>query len=32
MTALTLPDLLAFAWFLAAWIGYSFVLEKTDKG
>jgi uncharacterized membrane protein len=32
MTALTLPNLLAFAWFLAAWVGYSVVIEKTDKG
>jgi uncharacterized membrane protein len=32
MNALTLPDLLAFAWFLGAWIGYSLVIEKTAKG
>jgi uncharacterized membrane protein len=32
MTALTLPDLLAFAWFLVAWVGYSVLIEKTDKG
>ena len=32
MTALTLPDLLAFAWFMAAWIAYSIVIEKTEKG
>ena len=25
-------DLLAFAWFLGAWIGYSLVIEKTAKG
>jgi uncharacterized membrane protein len=32
MTALTLPDLLAFVWFLGAWIAYSVVIEKTAKG
>jgi uncharacterized membrane protein len=32
MTSLTLPDLLAFAWFLGAWIAYSVVVEKTAKG
>ena len=32
MTALTLPDLIAFAWFVGAWIGYSIVIEKTAKG
>jgi uncharacterized membrane protein len=32
MTALTLPDLLAFAWFLGAWIVYSAVIENTAKG
>jgi len=32
VTALTLPDLLAFAWFLGAWIAYSIVIEKTAKG
>jgi uncharacterized membrane protein len=32
MTALTLPDLLAFAWFMGAWIVYSIVIEKTEKG
>jgi uncharacterized membrane protein len=32
MPTLTLPDLLAFAWFLAVWIGYSIVIEKTAKG
>jgi len=32
MTTLALPDLLAFAWFCAAWIGYSIVIEKTEKG
>jgi uncharacterized membrane protein len=25
-------DLIAFAWFLTAWIGYSYVIERTDKG
>ena len=29
---LTLPDILAFAWFLGAWIVYSIVIEKTAKG
>ena len=32
MLAFTLPDLLAFAWFASAWIGYSIVIEKTAKG
>jgi uncharacterized membrane protein len=32
MTALTPPDLLALAWFLVAWLGYSFVVENTAKG
>ncbi|MBI5910686.1 MAG: DUF599 family protein, partial [Betaproteobacteria bacterium] len=32
MPAFTLPDLLAFAWFLGAWIAYSIVIEKTAKG
>ena len=32
MTAFTLPDQLAFAWFLGAWIAYSIVIEKTPKG
>ena len=32
MPAFTLPDLLALAWFLGAWIGYSIVIEKTAKG
>lgn len=32
MTALTLPDLFAFAWFIGAWIVYSVVIEKTEKG
>jgi uncharacterized membrane protein len=32
MPALALPDLLAFAWFLIAWIGYSIVIERSPKG
>ncbi|HYC16767.1 MAG TPA: DUF599 family protein [Pseudolabrys sp.] len=32
MTALTLPDLAACAWFLGAWIIYSIVIEKSAKG
>ena len=32
MTALALPDLVAIAWFLIAWIGYSYVIERTVKG
>lgn len=32
MTVLNLPDLLAFAWFVAVWIGYSIVIEKTAEG
>lgn len=32
MTALTLPDLAAVAWFVGAWIVYSIVIEKTAKG
>ncbi|MBI4367262.1 MAG: DUF599 domain-containing protein [Deltaproteobacteria bacterium] len=32
MPALTLPDILAIAWFLGAWIAYSIVIEKTAKG
>jgi len=32
MTALSLPDLAAFAWFAGAWIVYSFVIENTAKG
>lgn len=32
MPSFTLPDLLALAWFLAAWIAYSIVIEKTAKG
>jgi hypothetical protein len=30
MTALTLPDLAAFAWFLGAWIVYSIVIERES--
>lgn len=32
MMDLHLPDLLAFAWFLGAWIAYSIVIERTAKG
>ncbi len=32
MSPFTLPDLLALGWFLAAWIAYSIVIEKTPKG
>jgi uncharacterized membrane protein len=32
MPVLTLPDLLAIAWFLGAWIIYSIVIERTEKG
>jgi uncharacterized membrane protein len=32
MTALTVPDLIAFAWFLAAWLGYSAAVEYTARG
>jgi len=32
MPALTPPDLAALAWFLAAWLGYSLVIEKSAKG
>jgi uncharacterized membrane protein len=32
MPVLALPDLLAFAWFVAAWLGYSIVIERTGKG
>ena len=32
MPALTLPDILALAWFVGAWIVYSVVVEKTTKG
>jgi uncharacterized membrane protein len=32
MPALAWPDLIAFAWFVAAWVGYSIVIEATAKG
>ncbi len=32
MAAFTLPDLLAFAWFIGVWLGYSLLIEKTAKG
>ena len=32
MAAFTFLDLLAFAWFIGAWIGYSLLIEKTAKG
>ncbi len=32
MATFTLLDLLAFAWFLGAWIGYSLLIEKSAKG
>ena len=32
MPALTLPDLLAIAYFVGAWIVYSLVIERTDAG
>lgn len=32
MTALYLPDLLALAWFVGAWIGYSILVERTARG
>jgi uncharacterized membrane protein len=32
MPVLTLPDILAIAWFAGAWIVYSIVIERTDKG
>ena len=32
MPAVTLPDLLALAWFLGVWIAYSLLLERTAKG
>jgi uncharacterized membrane protein len=31
MTALTWPDLAAFAWFISAWIIYSLVIERSEK-
>jgi uncharacterized membrane protein len=32
MLAFTLPDALAFGWFLGSWIAYSLVIEKTAHG
>ncbi len=32
MAAFTLPDLLAFAWFIGVWTGYSLLIEKSAKG
>lgn len=32
MPFLSLPDLLAVAWFLGAWLAYSLVIENTAKG
>ena len=32
MTMLSLIDILAFAWFLTAWLGYSYVIERTASG
>ena len=32
MAAYTPFNLLALAWFLGAWIGYSLLIEKTAKG
>jgi uncharacterized membrane protein len=32
MPALAWPDLIAFAWFVVAWIGYSIVIENSAKG
>jgi uncharacterized membrane protein len=32
MTVLSLPDLAAFVWFVAAWIVYSIVIERSAKG
>jgi len=32
MLAFTLPDMLALGWFIACWIGYSIVIEKTAHG
>jgi uncharacterized membrane protein len=32
MTTLSPIDLVALAWFLVAWLGYSYVIERTDKG
>ena len=32
MSGFTILDLVAFAWFVCAWIGYSLLIEKTAKG
>jgi uncharacterized membrane protein len=32
MPVLTLPDILAVAWFLGAWLGYSYLIESTATG
>ena len=32
MAAFTLLDLVAFAWFVGAWLGYSLLIENTAKG
>ena len=32
MAAFTFLDLVAFAWFVGAWLGYSLLIEKTAKG
>jgi uncharacterized membrane protein len=32
MALFSTVDLLALAWFLAAWLGYSFVIEMTPRG
>jgi uncharacterized membrane protein len=32
MAAFTLPDLLALAWFIGVWLGYSLLIENTAKG
>jgi len=32
MAAFTLLDLLAFAWFIGAWLGYSLLIERSAKG
>ena len=32
MAAFTILDLVAFPWFVGAWIGYSLLIEKTAKG
>jgi uncharacterized membrane protein len=32
MAAFTLPDFLAFVWFIAVWTGYSLLIERTPRG